>query len=118
MPSEWIIVLIVGLLLLFSAKKLPDMARGLGQSMRIFRAETRGLKDDEAQRQAAPRVEGAPAQTPTTAASTTAAPATPAPATPTVNQTVAPAPAPVQGPAQAPVQDTTPDAPRPGTTAS
>jgi sec-independent protein translocase protein TatA len=113
MPSEWIIVLIVGLLLLFSAKKLPDMARGLGQSMRIFRAETRGLKDDEAQRQAAPRVEGAPAQTPTTAA-----PATPAPATPTVNQTVAPAPAPVQGPAQAPVQDTTPDAPRPGTTTS
>ena len=114
MPSEWIIVLIVGLLLLFSAKKLPDMARGLGQSMRIFRAETRGLKDDEAQRQAAPRVEGAPAQTPTTAAPQ--APATPAAATPAVNQTVAPAP--VQGPAQAPVQDTTPDAPRPGTTTS
>jgi sec-independent protein translocase protein TatA len=111
MPTEWIIVLVVGLLLLFSAKKLPDMARGLGQSMRIFRAETRGLKDDEAQRQAAPRVEGAPAQTPAPQAQ-----AAPAPATPAANRTVAPAP--VQGPPQAPVQDTTPDAPRPGTTTS
>lgn len=45
--SEWVIVAIVGVVLLFSAKKLPDMARGLGQSMRIFKAETRGLKEDE-----------------------------------------------------------------------
>ena len=102
MPTEWIIVLVVGLLLLFSAKKLPDMARGLGQSMRIFRAETRGLKDDEAQRQPAPKVESAPTQ----------APAAPTQVAPTVT------PAPVQTPVQAPVQDTTPDAPRPGTTTS
>jgi sec-independent protein translocase protein TatA len=45
--SEWIIVAIVGVVLLFSAKKLPDMARGLGQSLRIFKAETRGLREDE-----------------------------------------------------------------------
>jgi sec-independent protein translocase protein TatA len=45
--SEWVIVAIVGVVLLFSAKKLPDMARGLGQSMRIFKAETRGLREDE-----------------------------------------------------------------------
>jgi sec-independent protein translocase protein TatA len=45
--SEWVIIAIVGVVLLFSAKKLPDMARGLGQSMRIFKAETRGMKDDE-----------------------------------------------------------------------
>jgi sec-independent protein translocase protein TatA len=45
--SEWIIVAIVGVVLLFSAKKLPDMARGLGQSMRIFKAETRGMKEDD-----------------------------------------------------------------------
>jgi len=45
--SEWVIIAIVGVVLLFSAKKLPDMARGLGQSMRIFKAETRGLKEDE-----------------------------------------------------------------------
>ncbi|MEJ2871565.1 Sec-independent protein translocase subunit TatA [Actinomycetospora sp. OC33-EN08] len=46
--SEWIIVAVVGVVLLFSAKKLPDMARGLGQSMRIFKAETRGMKEDDA----------------------------------------------------------------------
>lgn len=45
--SEWVIVAIVGVVLLFSAKKLPDMARGLGQSMRIFKAETRGMREDE-----------------------------------------------------------------------
>ncbi|PVZ03404.1 Sec-independent protein translocase subunit TatA [Actinomycetospora cinnamomea] len=45
--SEWVIIAIVGVVLLFSAKKLPDMARGLGQSMRIFKAETRGLREDE-----------------------------------------------------------------------
>ncbi len=52
--SEWIIVAIVGVVLLFSAKKLPDMARGLGQSMRIFKAETRGLKEDDARSDAKP----------------------------------------------------------------
>ena len=45
--SEWVIVAIVGVVLLFSARKLPDMARGLGQSMRIFKAETRGMREDE-----------------------------------------------------------------------
>jgi sec-independent protein translocase protein TatA len=45
--NEWIIVAVVGVVLLFSAKKLPDMARGLGQSMRIFKAETRGMREDE-----------------------------------------------------------------------
>ena len=45
--SEWIIVAFVGVVLLFGAKKLPDMARGLGQSMRIIKAETRGLKEDD-----------------------------------------------------------------------
>lgn len=45
--NEWIIIAIVGVVLLFSAKKLPDMARGLGQSMRVFKAETRGMKEDE-----------------------------------------------------------------------
>ena len=45
--SEWIIVAVVGVVLLFGAKKLPDMARGLGQSMRIIKAETRGLEEDD-----------------------------------------------------------------------
>lgn len=56
--SEWVIVAIVGVVLLFSAKKLPDMARGLGQSMRIFKAETRGLREDEKAGQAEPQAPG------------------------------------------------------------
>jgi sec-independent protein translocase protein TatA len=47
---EWIIVAAVGVVLLFGAKKLPEMARGLGQSMRILKAETRGLQDDDGRR--------------------------------------------------------------------
>jgi len=44
----WEIVIILALLLLlFGAKRLPDAARGLGRSMRIFKAETKGLRDDE-----------------------------------------------------------------------
>jgi sec-independent protein translocase protein TatA len=64
--SEWIIVAVIGVVLLFGAKKLPDMARGLGQSMRIFKAETRGLTEDD--QRAAPAVEPPPA-TPTSGAS-------------------------------------------------
>jgi sec-independent protein translocase protein TatA len=36
------------IIILFGAKRLPDAARGIGKSMRIFRAETRGLHEDEA----------------------------------------------------------------------
>lgn len=41
-----IVIVLVLLLLLFGAKRLPDAARGLGRSMRIFKAETKGLRDD------------------------------------------------------------------------
>lgn len=47
-----IIVLIVVLILLFGAKRLPDAARSLGRSMRIIKAETRGLQDDDVQAKA------------------------------------------------------------------
>ncbi|MFF5232338.1 Sec-independent protein translocase subunit TatA [Dactylosporangium sp. NPDC000521] len=42
-----IIVLVVVLILLFGAKRLPDAARSLGRSMRIIKAETKGLADDD-----------------------------------------------------------------------
>jgi len=42
-----IIVLVVVLILLFGAKRLPDAARALGRSMRIIKAETKGLADDD-----------------------------------------------------------------------
>jgi sec-independent protein translocase protein TatA len=42
-----IAILVVVLILLFGAKRIPDAARSLGRSMRILKAETRGLADDD-----------------------------------------------------------------------
>lgn len=47
-PGGWELVLIVlVILLLFGAKKLPELARGSGRALRIFKSETKGLIDDE-----------------------------------------------------------------------
>jgi sec-independent protein translocase protein TatA len=43
-PWHWVIVIAV-FVLLFGAKKLPDAARSLGQSMRIFKSEVKEMKD-------------------------------------------------------------------------
>jgi sec-independent protein translocase protein TatA len=45
-PTEILLVLLV-LVLLFGAKKLPELARGSGRALRIFKAETKGLIDDD-----------------------------------------------------------------------
>ncbi|MBX6768288.1 MAG: Sec-independent protein translocase subunit TatA, partial [Actinomadura rubrobrunea] len=45
--SEILIVLVV-VLLLFGSAKLPQLARSLGKSVRILKAETKGLREDEA----------------------------------------------------------------------
>lgn len=42
---HWLIVLVV-VLLLFGSKKLPDAARGLGRSMRIFKSEMKEMQND------------------------------------------------------------------------
>ncbi len=56
MVKPWhIIVLVVILILLFGAKRLPDAARSLGRSLRIIKAETRGLTDDDVEAKAEPR---------------------------------------------------------------
>ena len=48
MPGGWEWLIIIGvLLLLFGAKRLPDMARSVGQSARVFKGEMKGLKDDD-----------------------------------------------------------------------
>lgn len=44
-PEIGLIVLVV--VLLFGAKKLPELARGSGRALRIFKAETKGLMDDD-----------------------------------------------------------------------
>lgn len=47
-PSGWELVLVLlVVMLLFGAKRLPDSARSLGRSMRILKAETRGMRDDD-----------------------------------------------------------------------
>lgn len=44
--AEWFIILAI-VVLVFGAAKLPDLARGTGQALRIFKAETKGLRDDD-----------------------------------------------------------------------
>lgn len=41
-----IVILIAVIVLLFGASRLPNLARSLGRSMRIMKAETRGLMDE------------------------------------------------------------------------
>lgn len=45
-PTE-ILALLAVFVLLFGAKKLPELARGSGRALRIFKAETKGLVDDD-----------------------------------------------------------------------
>jgi sec-independent protein translocase protein TatA len=75
-PSHWLIIALV-VLVLFGYKKLPEMSRSVGRSLRIFKTEMKGLSEDDSARK------------------TEAEPATPAiaPAVPPV-QVVAGTPAP------------------------
>lgn len=67
-------LIILAILLLFGYKKLPDASRSLGRSLRIFKGEMKGMKDDDVRTkdaaQATPvRGEIVPPATPTTSAS-------------------------------------------------
>jgi sec-independent protein translocase protein TatA len=53
-PWHWLIVIAV-FVLLFGAKKLPDAARSLGKSMRIFKSELKEMQSDGSEQSAAPR---------------------------------------------------------------
>lgn len=44
--AEWLIILAI-VVLVFGAAKLPELARGTGQALRIFKSETKGLRDDD-----------------------------------------------------------------------
>jgi len=44
-PWHWAILALV-VILLFGAKKLPDAARSLGKSMRIFKSEMREMQNE------------------------------------------------------------------------
>jgi sec-independent protein translocase protein TatA len=43
---ELLIILVI-VILVFGASKLPELARGSGRALRIFKAETKGLNDDD-----------------------------------------------------------------------
>ena len=45
-PSHIIFLLIV-VILLFGYRKLPDVARSVGQSMKVFKKEVKELRDDD-----------------------------------------------------------------------
>ena len=44
-PWHWLILAVV-VILLFGAKRLPDTARALGKSLRIFKSEVRELQNE------------------------------------------------------------------------
>lgn len=57
-PGKWV-VLIVLILLLVSYRKLPDISRSIGRSLRIFKGEMRGLGENDVRTKApAPTVRG------------------------------------------------------------
>lgn len=48
MPGGWELVLVLlVVVLVFGSKRLPDSARSLGRSLRIFKAETKGLRSED-----------------------------------------------------------------------
>lgn len=66
-PHLWIILIII--LLLFGAAKLPALAKSMGQSARVFRGEMKAMKAEDA----ADKAESTPADgAPGTATSTEA----------------------------------------------
>ena len=60
-PTHWIIIAVL-VLVLFGAKRLPDAARGLGRSLRIFKSEMSEMQSDGSA--SAPASSPAPAPAP------------------------------------------------------
>ncbi|MER7582755.1 Sec-independent protein translocase subunit TatA [Kitasatospora sp. NPDC097691] len=96
-----VLVMVAVLVLLFGSKKLPDMARGLGKSMRILKSETAAMREESAPGGAPAEPPAGPAAQPPTgpaaqppagpAAQPTAGPAAQAPAGPAAQQVKHPA---------------------------
>jgi sec-independent protein translocase protein TatA len=51
-PGHLIPLLIVAAILFFGWKQLPDMARSVGKSLRIFKTEMKGMSEDDKARDA------------------------------------------------------------------
>lgn len=95
-PPE-IILIILAILLLFGYKKLPDASRSLGRSMRIFKGEMKGMKDDDPRTRAEAETVRGELSTPPAQAGHIPGVADPTVATPPPS-TPAPGPVPAAGP--------------------
>jgi sec-independent protein translocase protein TatA len=96
-PTEWVLILVI-VLVLFGAKKLPELARSLGQSMNEFRKAREEF--DKELRQAGQDLKGPPQNTQPYQAPQTVQPVQPVqPAQPAPVQ-----PAQSESPAQQPTQ--------------
>ena len=91
-PWHWLIIAIL-VIALFGYKKLPDAARSLGRSLRIFKTEIKGMSEDDAARAAA-KAEIVPPGQPSAPPVEAAQPAQPPVQTPV--QGSAPQPQPVE----------------------
>jgi sec-independent protein translocase protein TatA len=80
-PTHWLIIALL-FLLLFGAKRLPDAARGLGRSLRIFKSEMNEMHADSSQAAGSGGTAsgGTPTAQPPAAPSAELPPAQPAPA--------------------------------------
>src|SRR5450432_1913026 len=94
-PELLIVLVIVGFLV-FGAKRMPDAARGLGRSLRIFKAETKGLLTDDQTNTPAQIQAPAPVYAPPVQQAPVYAP--PVPEAPVYAPPVQQAPAPVYAP--------------------
>jgi len=97
-PSHWVILLIAAALLFGGYKKLPEMSRSVGRSLRIFKTEMKGMTDDDAARDAADQ------QAPAAPVAPPAVPAPSVPAVPPVQPTVPGQPSSEVPAAEAPLQ--------------
>ena len=102
-----IVILVVVVVLVFGWKRLPDAARSLGRSMRIFKAEVGEMKNDAKPHQpsaaASAAVRGQTVQQPpATAGTTPPAPTTPPASDPTLTPPATHSAAPGSQPSQQP----------------
>lgn len=56
-PWHWVILLIAAVVLFGGYKKLPEVTRSVGRSLRIFKTELKGMTDDDTARNDAARNE-------------------------------------------------------------
>jgi sec-independent protein translocase protein TatA len=80
-PGHLIPLLIIAAVLFFGWKQLPDMAKSVGKSLRIFKTEMKGMSDDDEAREArkTEAIEAAPVPPATKPDEPSASAETPAP---------------------------------------